>query len=346
MKRAVVLLRMSIITLIIVMCIFIVNKIFNPDIDIEVQQQTTGASQDEGIVNIDDILPTVDSSSGGGMNKVNDNVSSDYKPVTSSGKLVTGSSSDNSAGKPASGSYEFDEIMYPYRAMLDSMQQKVYDQIYENANSLTENVVLCEKLTPDGVKKVMTSVYNDHPELFWLDTDYSYSYTSSKTVVSVTLQFNETKNDYMKSKSKFLDAAAVIINKASGFATDLEKEKYVYKALQNSVEYDENAAMNQSAYSALVNKKSVCAGYSRAFQYIMMQLNIPCYFCSGNANGGLHAWNIVKIDGKYYNVDISWDDSIGEVANTISYTYFNLTDAQISVDHTRRDMSVNLVKCN
>ena len=84
-------------------------------------------------------------------------------------------------------------------------------------------------------------------------------------------------------RQKFLNAAAKVINGASSLTTDLDKEQYVYKALQNMCVYDENSDMNQSAYSVFINGSSVCAGYSRAFQYIMQQLNIPCYFCTGYA---------------------------------------------------------------
>ena len=106
------------------------------------------------------------------------------------------------------------------------------------------------------------------------------------------------------------------------------------------------ALLNQSAYSALVNGSSVCAGYSRAFQYIMIKLGIPCYFCSGYANEGQHSWNIVKIQEKYRNVDISWDDTLGDMSGQNSMAYFNLTDSIIFGDHTRTGLSLNLPKCN
>ena len=46
--------------------------------------------------------------------------------------------------------------------------------------------------------------------------------------------------------------------------------------------------------------------------------HLDVYKRQGYANGGYHAWNIVYIDGKYYNVDLSWDDSLGDVSNTYS----------------------------
>ena len=97
--------------------------------------------------------------------------------------------------------------------------------------------------------------------------------------------------------------------------------------------------MNQSAYSALVEGKSVCAGYARAYQYLMQRLGIPCYYCTGFA-GEDHAWNIVGLDDGYYNVDVTWDDTPGG-----EYDYFNKTDEDYADTHVRRDLSVNLPKC-
>jgi hypothetical protein len=346
MKKINTVLRTSIILLVLITCVYIIGRIYkNSNQSFMFSGQT--ASQNRGdseVVNIGDVLPTVSDYilSDGGSQKLNDNVKSDYKPLDSVGQLVT---DGVSTGQGATQDYNFPKEMYPYRAMLSETQQSVYDQIYENINLLNKEITLCHQLDTQGIKNVMTSIFNDHPELFWLETSYNYGYTSKGTVVSVILEFNKTADNFQTSKTAFLNAASQIINKASGYASDLEKERCVYKALQNSSVYDEDAELNQSAYSALVNGKTVCAGYSRAFQYIMMQLNIPCYFCSGYANGGYHAWNIICVDGTYYNVDISWDDTLGDMTNIISYSYFNLSDQAISTDHARRDMSVNLPRC-
>ena len=104
-------------------------------------------------------------------------------------------------------------------------------------------------------------------------------------------------------------------------------------------EYDTSADMNQSAYSALVNGQTVCAGYARAFQYLMQQLNIPCYYCTGYS-GQDHAWNIIKLEQKYYNVDVTWDDTTPS-----TYDYYNKSDAEFADTHVRKGLSVYLPVC-
>ena len=129
-----------------------------------------------------------------------------------------------------------------------------------------------------------------------------------------------------------------IIEYASELGDDYSKEVYVYRKILEIAEYDEEAQLNQSPYSALVNGKSVCAGYARAFQYIMIELEIPTYYCTGKSQG--HAWNIVKLEDGYYNVDLTWDDERGT-----EMTYFNRTDASLGRNHNRSGYSVLLPKC-
>ena len=83
---------------------------------------------------------------------------------------------------------------------------------------------------------------------------------------------------------------------------------------------------------------TVCAGYARSLQYILNKLGIPCYYIYGTANGEYHAWNIVQLGGEWYNVDLTWCDQDTGAA----YTYYNVTDAVLSANHTRGGMSQKL----
>lgn len=302
----------------------------------------------ENIFNLDDILATVSKDDVIDTSKLitSDNQKADLI-ITGTGKQVQDevASDEDSKEEAYESSYEFDVTMYPYRAMLEENEALDYDQIYESITELKVSVTLVESVSIVSIKNIMIAVYSDHPELFYVNTNYNYCYTSNGKVLSVELSYNVTADSIQTSRTKFLQEAAEIINTASQLKTDLEKEKYVYKALQNKCTYVSDSDMNQSAYSALVNNQSVCAGYSRAFQYILQQLNIPCYFCAGYVGSGNHAWNIVFIDGEYYNVDLSWDDTLGEISDTYSFTYFNVSDSAISIDHVRRDLSVNLPEC-
>lgn len=266
-----------------------------------------------------------------------------YEPVQDTGEEIDQNQAEklrNTLGYGNTGDgLTFDAIMYPYYQMLDDTLQSLYRQIYANANDLTKSFAPVVLVSPTQLKNTFMAVIGDHPELFWIDTGYSYKYTGDGTA-EIDLLFNQTADNLDASKSLFNQVAQEIVNQAQGLTSDYEKEVKVHDLLISQVTYNLNAPMNQSAYSALVNGQTVCAGYARAFQYLMQQINVPCYYCTGYA-GENHAWNIIKLDDGYYNVDTTWDDT-----DPNTYDYFNCSDADYAKDHVRKDLSVYLPACN
>lgn len=233
---------------------------------------------------------------------------------------------------------EFDRNYYPYYGFLSKEGRKLYGQVYANALAKESKFVPIVKITVSEVENVIKAVFHDHPELFWMDGGFGYKFSEDKICTHITLQFNDIIHDIESAEKEFHKKANEIIEYASQMGDDYSKEYHVYHKILQIAEYDEDAELNQSPYSALVNGKSVCAGYARAFQYIMIELGIPTYYCTGKSEG--HAWNIVKLEDGYYNVDLTWDDERGT-----EMTYFNRTDASLGRSHNRSGYSVLLPKC-
>lgn len=266
-----------------------------------------------------------------------------YEPVREDAEQIPKQEAESlpeSIGQGDTGNgLSFDRTFYPYFAMLESDMRQLYCQIYANALNLTASFTPVVPASVQQVKTVFEAVYNDHPELFWVETGYSCKYLRNGSCVEITLQYNDTVNYLDTAKQAFEAAAEQILTEAEQLGGAEGRERYVHDMLMRSVEYDAGAPMNQSAYSALVGGKSVCAGYARAFQYLMQQLGIPCYYCTGYA-GQDHAWNIVKFDDTYHNTDVTWDDT-----DTPTYDYFKKTDAEFGSTHMRTGLSVYLPAC-
>lgn len=233
----------------------------------------------------------------------------------------------------------FDANLYPYYHMVDSKGQHLYRQIFANATVMNAAFMPIEAVPVSQLKNVVMAVYNDHPELFWLNTVFTCKYDKNKICAELELEFNMTKEELATASSEFFNTTNNLLTQVENLATPYEKERRLHDMLIERIEYEKGADKNQSAYSALVEGKSVCAGYARAYQYLMQRLGIPCYYCTGFA-GTDHAWNIVALDDGYYNVDLTWDDTPGG-----EYDYFNRTDSDYAGTHVRRDLSVNLPKC-
>lgn len=255
------------------------------------------------------------------------------------GKLVNSESVSRDIGYIGE-EYDFDLLYYPYYGIIDSNYQVLYKQVYANALNLNSEFSPIIDIDKDDVSKIVEAVLYDHPELFWLDNSYTYQYNVDEKCLKIKLNFNATIEDIEKSRELFFYESEKIINEAKKYRSDLEKERFVHNYLKEILDYDTNSSLNQSTYSAIVNKSSVCAGYSKAFQYILMQLDIPCYYVTGYSFTD-HAWNIVKLGSNYYNVDLTWDST-----SDYTYEYFNKSDDQFSITHTRSELSSLLPSCN
>lgn len=263
-------------------------------------------------------------------------------------------------GKSAyTGKSTFDPSYYPYFSMLSQTAKDAYSMIYDGLAAGETNIKLTGGVSAQDVKDAFNMVLLDHPELFWVRTDFNYSYVEVTGAVT-SAQFNfydfaSTPESLARAKQQFDAAANAILSGAKQYNTATEKELYIHDAINASCEFNVNAKYSQSAYSALVTHSSVCAGYARAFQYLMQKSGIPCFYCMGTADGDAvaatggnetsHSWNIVRTGVSYCNVDCMWDDSVGAAYGRTQYPFFNIADKDF-LYHTRTGQSVNLPSCN
>ena len=119
--------------------------------------------------------------------------------------------------------------------------------------------------------------------------------------------------------------------------TNYEKVKAIYDYICKNVTYDytnlneDSYKLKYTAYGALIDGTSVCQGYAVLLYRMALMAGIDCRLIPGNGNGGPHAWNIMKMGDKYYNVDATWD-----AVSYPDYKYFLKSDENFE-NHTRDD---------
>lgn len=117
---------------------------------------------------------------------------SGYRPLQEDSKQIEDAEAAelrNQLGTGESGDgLTFDSQFYPYYAMLSEEQQAVYRQVFANAAALHPSFSPIAEIHDSELRKVMESVYNDHPELFWLDTAYAATVTQNGRCVEISLQ--------------------------------------------------------------------------------------------------------------------------------------------------------------
>ena len=164
---------------------------------------------------------------------------------------------------------------------------------------------------------VKASISGNSNEGYDLNIFYDVSYLSS-------LEQEEKVDEEVSNLLKSLDLS----NK-----TDYQKVKAIYDYICSNVTYDhdnlndKSYSLKYTAYAALINKTAVCQGYASLFYRLALDTGVDTRVISGEA-GGPHAWNIVKLNGKYYNLDSTWD------AGRSTYAYF-LKNTNDFDDHVR-----------
>ncbi len=135
--------------------------------------------------------------------------------------------------------------------------------------------------------------------------------------------------------------------------SDFEKAKAIHDYMVVNIDYDYDnycaGTIPRDSYEisgALLKKYAVCSGYAKTFKYLCDMADLECTYVTGTARGS-HAWNQVKIDGKWYNVDVTWDDPVetGKAFDDCkynSYKYFLVSDAEFT-DHKAKG---NVKTCN
>ncbi|MDE6595560.1 MAG: hypothetical protein K2K44_06080, partial [Oscillospiraceae bacterium] len=166
-------------------------------------------------------------------------------------------------------------------------------------------------------------------------------------VESITFECGRTNKNIAKIKDSFDKKTSKIIAEAKKKDTDYERLKYIYDAIQSSTAYESNAEHSKNcnvelyshakADSGLVHKKANCTGYSMMFCYLAQSLGYDCICINGDTTVGDHMWNAIKIDGKWYLVELTWDDVYGDQKGKLQYDYFLLSEKNMNKDHSFYD---------
>lgn len=247
-----------------------------------------------------------------------------------------------------------DHISLYYYNLLNTEEKVIYQQLVEGLSAFENEIAIA---CNDGNKlnTIYDMVMAEHPEIFWALNGYQY--TQFGEDMTVMPNYTDSR-DEMEAKQREINRETEI---ALNFiieqnpVTEYEKVKAVFEYLIQTVTYRLDCQDNQNIYSALVNKESVCAGYSRTTQYLLQKLGFEVLYVSGEVTGrGSHAWNIVKCNGRYYQLDTTFGDRDYEESIDISdapaeigfnYAYLCCTDEEMFRERTV-DRIAELPVCN
>lgn len=218
---------------------------------------------------------------------------------------------------------------YGYSTLTDE-EKKLYDDIVSGIESLRYKICDEDAYSLEEWSKIYGLVYMQEPRLFYMNAKLKVGKLFYLTKDSAAI------NEMQKS----IDAVAdKLVAEANGKSTTYDKLKvfHDYLVLNSTFELkDEITNYNATIYNALGSGEPQgniqCAGYAKAMQYLCDKAGIVSMVVTGETNQGQsHAWNVVDIDGKWYNLDATWDDPILNTPNynNIRYNFFLVPDSGI-----------------
>ncbi len=226
---------------------------------------------------------------------------------------------------------------------LSEKQQEAYAAIFNGALKNQATIDLRKfNLTVNDLKKAFWSCDYDNPQLFNIYNGYSYSYPSNNPnyITSISIEYSKNASQTAQTLTKVEETIADIIAEAKKLPSDYDRIKLFHDWIINRTEYviTGNKYISETDGPILYGE-ALCEGYSRAFEYLCQSVGIECVCIAGTATSsvasGEHMWNMVKVDGKWYHIDVTWDDPLTTSGKpTLRYDYFLISDAQIKKDHT------------
>ena len=245
---------------------------------------------------------------------------------------------------------------------LNNNSKLIYNQLYKNKENMKTgtytinfdnafSATLSKENGSDILKKdyqsAIEALLYDNPDIFYLNV--TNMYLNIETITKITgVKYNVFINN--KEKTSYLangfydkediDIAQTKINEEKNKIlelvngkSDYEKLKIIHDYLVDNIEYDTTLLGDNiyNIYGALVNKKCVCEGYAKTYQYLLNEIGIENVIVIGTGTNSRnetenHAWNYVKLNGLWYAVDVTWDDPVivggGKLSAKEKYTYF------------------------
>ena len=192
------------------------------------------------------------------------------------------------------------------------------DGYYVNSDGAwIENNIVQIKLKPENKK----SDYESKTEaVSYYEMDYEIDYETDYETEDYMMISSDRQEELKRTISDFKNTYI------DDDMSDFEKEVEIVKWLVAICEYDDYGEWdNTTAYGCIVNGKAVCSGYAEAF----LQTARACGLEARHVRNSDHEWNLVKLDGDWYHVDVTWEDAGDDLDGRA--TFFNLRDDQIKV---------------
>ena len=192
-------------------------------------------------------------------------------------------------------------IQLPYAVGLEDILSTAME---ENRQRVTI-LIGTSSYSVENMKSLALDLYRESPTICVREpqlTVFMYSGAGRQRLYEINFNYGMAEDEVIRCKSQLKNLDVVSNLNAEGL-DDVHGALAACRYLTENCVYSQSAA--GSCYDALILRESNSEGLALAFVEMCHQLGIECLAVYGQMSGSDHCWNIVKIDGDYYHVDVS-----------------------------------------
>lgn len=206
------------------------------------------------------------------------------------------------------------------------MEESAVSMMYDGKEEYLTGVVSTDGLTREEAIRVLNIFYHSSPQYYFL-SNVSW-YTADAVGMGIYKAFADG-SERKAATAEVQNQLDTWSREIAGGATDYDKARIAHDLINKKVIYnddfytdqnfDEETAFSQTAYSVFCMDKTVCAGYSHAFQMLCNGAGIDTVAVTSED----HEWNKIRLNDSWYNVDCTWDD---DPSGKVNYSFFACSD--------------------
>ena len=221
-----------------------------------------------------------------------------------------------------------------YYSRLNDEQKKIYVSVQSGIRDCVKRIKLPMR-PPNELSLIYRAVSADNP-MFFYAAGFQWQTDAYKKQNIVFPDYEYSRADINAHTNAVY--AHLRIYDAVKNKSDREKEKFVHDYYSENFTYGDMGRVSHTALGLVLHKTGVCEGIANYVKIVLEYLGVSSLVVSGKAKSSLcydkmesHAWNIVRVDGLTYHLDVTFDMTIKD--KLTRYDYFNLCDEDIRKDH-------------
>ncbi len=224
----------------------------------------------------------------------------------------------------------FPESFVPEKVSLFSDDDDLEEALVKGWETFAEKIDVSDfGMNINDIGNKYWQILYKNPLFYYVSGGFKYSYYPNGKVTSVYPIYTESDKASVKNTIDEINKATdEILLYVNGNMSDFDKVMAVHDYMALNYEYDHT--LKNHSITIMTTKTGVCESYARAFYHIMDKLGIDCGFVTSESMN--HAWNIVELDGKWYHIDLTWDDPTYNGADAfaqVTHEYALLSDEKI-----------------